>query len=148
MKEFLTNKTIWLFGFLGAFLAPVMDALIATGILIMIDFVFGLAAAKKRGDDINSKRMSQTIIKMLAYQLLLVTSFISEKYLISKMPIVEITTGFIAVVELLSIAENFTVITGHDFLSYLKKMVFDKMKNGRDLVEDKKPKIGSEGDTD
>jgi len=137
MKTWMSSKLIWLLGFLTAFLAPIQGVMIATGVIIMIDFTLGIMAAVKSGGwgNINSKRMSNTLIKMLAYQLLIITSYIMKLYFLPVMPIVEITTGFIGIIELLSIAENFTKVTGQDFITYIRKFIMDKVKPEDDRIK-------------
>jgi hypothetical protein len=130
MKSWLSSKLVWLVGFLVAFLSPIQALMIATGTIITIDFIFGILAAKKKGILINSKRMSHTLIKMLTYQLLIITSYLMKLYFIPIIPIVEITSGFIGIVELLSISENFTVITGKNFITYIRHIIYDKVKQG------------------
>lgn len=100
----------------------------AVGALVVIDFIFGIIAAKKQGEKIESKKMSRTLVKMLIYQLLIITAHICEKYLVDFIPFVQITLGFLAVVEFYSIGESFSKITGMNFISYIKNIVMGKLK--------------------
>ena len=114
--------------FLSAFIAPIKDAMIAVSALIAIDFVFGLIAAWKTKEAITSKKMSRTAIKLFVYQFLLISAHLCEQYLLTWIPFVQITLGFFALVEFLSIGESFSKITGKNFLSYVKGMLMEKFK--------------------
>ena len=129
MREYLGNKMIYLIGGLSTFLAPIASVMIAVGVLIMIDFIMGIIAARKTGDKINSKKMSNTLIKMLVYQLLIITSHLIELYLVPWLPILKITLSFIGIIEFLSIGENFTKITKKNFVKYIKDFIQSKLKS-------------------
>lgn len=128
MINYLQNKIIWLGGFLIAFTAPIQELMIATGVIILIDFIFGISAAVKNKVPITSKRMSNTVTKLIAYNLLIISAYLMQLYFLKRLPVVEMTTGFIGVIELLSIGENFSKLTGHNFISYIKKIIISKMK--------------------
>jgi phage-related holin len=114
--------------FISAFLAPIKDAMIAVSVLIAIDFVFGIIAACKVKEAITSKKMSRTAIKLFVYQFLLISAHLCEQYLLSWIPFVQITLGFFALVEFLSIGESFSKITGQNFLTYVKGILMSKFK--------------------
>jgi phage-related holin len=139
--------------FLAAFFAPLKVFMFAVGALVMIDFIFGIIAAKKQKQPIESKKMSKTIIKLLVYQMLIITAHICETYLIDFVPFVQVTLGFLAVVEFYSIGENFSKITGMKFLSYIKGIIMGKLKerlpDAGDITKiEKENAIGSSGDFD
>lgn len=129
MNGYISNKMIYIMGALSTFFAPIATVMLAVGILIMIDFIMGILAARKRGEKISSKKMSDTIIKMVVYQLLIITSHLTELYLVPWLPILKITLSFIGVVEFLSIGENFTKITGKNFIKYIRDYIKDKLKS-------------------
>ena len=108
-------------------LAPVKIAMIATGVLIFLDLLMGLFAAHKQGIKIESRKLKFTLVKMIVYQLLIISAFISEKYLIDVIPFVKITLGFIATVEFTSVAENFQKITGLPFFKFVKEFIQEKL---------------------
>lgn len=114
--------------FISAFLAPIKDAMIAVSVLIAIDFVFGIISACKVKEAITSKKMSRTAIKLFVYQFLLISAHLCEKYLLNWIPFVQITLGFFALVEFLSIGESFSKITGQNFLTYVKGILMAKFK--------------------
>lgn len=136
MKHLLTNlginlnniHTSGLFIFLAAFIAPIKNSMIAVSALIAIDFIFGLIAAYKTGQKIESKKMSRTAVKLFVYQVLLISAHLCEKYLLEFIPFVQITLGFFALVEFVSIGESFSKITGQNFIAYAKNIIMSKFK--------------------
>jgi len=105
------------------FLSPISGIIISIGVLITIDFILGIIAAFKTKTSINSTRMADTLIKVFAYQLLILSSFIVETQMADWLPLVQITSSFIGITELLSIGENFQKITGIGFVTYLKEQI-------------------------
>ena len=129
MIEMLYGKWIYLVGFLTAYLSPINEALWAVGILIVIDTIFGMLAARKSGNKIESRKLGRILTKTLAYNLLIISAYISQTHLSPSIPFVKITLGFIAVTEFLSIGENFSTITGKSFIKYIKGYLSDKLEN-------------------
>ena len=111
-----------------AILAPIQASILAVGFLIMADLITGLAAAYKKGESIKSERLKNTAVKMLVYNLLLMSSFIAETYLTPWIPFTNITLSFLAIVELKSLGENFHNITGINFIIYLKSYLNNNTK--------------------
>lgn len=128
----LLPKIKYLFFLLAAFLAPVTNALIAIGVLICIDFILALISTKKTGEKITSRKMSQSIIKLLVYYLLIISAFITETYLMPFAPVVKLTLGFLGMVEFLSIGESFTKITGLPFIKFIKDKLMNSLKKYSD----------------
>jgi phage-related holin len=122
--------------FLTAFFAPIKASMIAVGVIITLDFIFGIMAAKKRKEKIESKKMSRTLVKMLVYQMLIISAHLCEHYLVDFIPFTQITLGFIAIIEFYSIGEAFTTITGQNFISYAKNIIMAKLKDRFPEVND------------
>lgn len=108
-------------------LAPIQASILAVGFLIMADLITGVAAAYKKGESIKSERLKNTAVKMLVYNLLLMSSFIAETYLTPWIPFTNITLSFLAIVEVKSLGENFHNITGINFIIYLKSYLNNKL---------------------
>lgn len=103
--------------FVTAFLAPLVPAMLATGFLLLVDFITGVWAAYKRGEAITSRRMGHGVTKILLYNLAIITGHVVEMYMITFdnepiIPLSRIIVGFIALVEFKSISENIYRITG------------------------------------
>lgn len=99
---------------------PIKPVLITVSVLISADLIFGIWAAKKRGEKISSARLRDTIIKFIVYQSACVLGFVVEKYLLdSLLPITKITAGLIGLTEIKSLTENFQDITQKDLFKEL-----------------------------
>lgn len=114
---------------LVAFFAPIISAMIAVGILIVIDTIMGVIGAKKTGDPVTSKKLGRVLTKTLVYQLLIISSHIVQTYLFPILPLVSITLGFLAITEFLSVSENFQKITGKQFIKYIKEYLDTKFRS-------------------
>ena len=112
-----------------ALLAPIQESILAVGFLIIVDLIMGIAGALKVKEKIKSARLKNTAVKMLVYNLLLISSFIAETYLAPYIPFVKIALGFLATVEIASIGENFEKVTGLSFLKYLKGFINEKLNS-------------------
>ena len=116
---------------LFAFLVPIQSLLLFTGILIFIDLIFGVWAAKIRNEHLTSRAFRATISKTCAYQLAIVTAQILQTNFIPLIPVVKILSSTIGLAEAKSIFENLHTITGID--------IMEKLKN---VTKSPKPKLG------
>ena len=110
-----------------AVLSPIYTAMTTCGVLIFFDLILGLIAAKRQGIKIESRKLKFTVVKMLVYQLVIISAFLAEKYMIDFIPLNKITMAFIAIVEFKSIAENFEKITGLPFFKFVKGWLNEKL---------------------
>jgi len=129
---------------LAIFFSSIEPAMIAVGILIMIDTMTGVIAAKKNGETITSKKLSGAITKSLIYQLLIISAHLCELYLFEQIPFVKISLAFLAMTEFTSISENFQKTTGKNFIKYIKTFMDSKL---RGLIAEDKPKTEDKVDT-
>ena len=111
-----------------AFFAPIYPAMVAVGILIMIDTMTGVIAAKKNGETITSKKLGGAITKSLVYQLLIISAHLCELYLFEQIPFVKISLAFLAMTEFTSINENIQKSTGKSMLTYIKTYLDEKFR--------------------
>lgn len=111
---------------LGAFavLLPIKPVLMAAFVLTLVDMVFGICAAIKKGEKITSKGLGRTVIKIAIYQSCLICGFVAEKYLLSSaIPAVKLLGGIIGATEMVSILENADIISGNSlFASIIAKL--------------------------
>jgi hypothetical protein len=112
-----------------AILAPIHTAILGVGFLITADLITGIIAAYKRGEAISSARLKNTAVKLLVYNLLLVSSFIAQKYLTPWIPFTNVALSFLAIIEVKSLGENFQSITGISFVTYLKSYLNNKLNS-------------------
>lgn len=99
-----------------AVLSPIKHLMVATGFLLVVDFITGIWASIKRGNEISSFKMRRTIVKALAYQSSIVVAFVIEKYMLEDaVPITKVVASIIALTEGKSFFENLNAITGINF---------------------------------
>ena len=95
MKELLFLKSkYWLLALVTIFL-PIKELMITIGFLVGADMIVGIWKAIKLGIKIRSRRMSDSVTKMLLYQLAIVSGFLIETYIIEQLiPINKIKAKF------------------------------------------------------
>jgi hypothetical protein len=98
----------------------------AVGLLIAVDFVTGILAARKRGEPITSRAMGRTIWKCVGYQLAVISGFALEWLVPGGLPIAKLCAAAIGLSEFKSLAENIKAITGVDLWAVIKKAREDK----------------------
>lgn len=126
MKDFLYSLGLSLL----AVFAPLKPMLMTTLALVIIDFIFGIMAAKKKKQKITSKRMRESGPKLLVFNVLLITSFLVETYMTGDtFPAVKIVSAFIGVVELTSIVESLNTLSGGTMLKSLVEKLTAKSKD-------------------
>lgn len=80
-------------------------SIVAIFMLIIIDFFFGIGAARATGDAINSSKLRRTAIKLVVYFSLIATARITE-YTLPLGFLDETVIGFLAATEMMSVLEN------------------------------------------
>jgi hypothetical protein len=120
---------------LCSFFAPIWAFLLGVGILVWSDFYTGTRAAKKRGEEIRSKKMRTSISKAKEYMwaIILTEIFrliffvwsvpIEAHRVTTYIPVTYIIAFAIAAVELKSNLENIKDSTGLDLWSILKEKI-------------------------
>lgn len=99
---------------IAALLAPIKAVMLTVGFLVFVDMIFGVVAALKRKEKFESNKMGRTVIKMLIYQLAIITAFAVESTIIPELPVTRIAAAAIGLTEFQSLLENFKSITGVD----------------------------------
>ena len=117
-------------GFLGIYLAPVKDIMIAVSILVVLDFITGIMSARKKKIKITSRRFRQTISKTFVYQSTVIVAMVLEKYLMPGIPAIKVVSTLIAITEIKSFFENVEILTGIDFWGKLTSKVTAILKQG------------------
>jgi hypothetical protein len=136
---FLKGK-VWLFASLAVFL-PIKELMLTIGFLVSADLVVGLWKAIKTGQRIRSRRMSDTITKLLLYQLAIMSGFLIETFIISELiPVTKLIATVIAIIEFKSIIESIEAVTGKDLWSKIKTIIGRKSEDITDAMTDGKDK--------
>lgn len=134
LTAFLKTKT-WILACMSIFL-PIRELMLTIGFLVGADMVVGIWKALKTGQKIRSRRMSDTITKMLLYQLAIVSGFLIEKYIITDMlPIAKLIGSVIAIIEFKSIVESIESVTGQNLWTKIKEVIGRKSDDIDNLMK-------------
>jgi hypothetical protein len=110
-----------------AVLAPIHTVMLVTGILIFVDLITGVLAARKRGEIITSAALRRTVTKLAVYQTAVITGFLCETYLLGgALPVVKLAAAAIGLVEMKSISENLNAINGSPIFADMVKALGSK----------------------
>jgi hypothetical protein len=136
---FLKGK-IWFLAGLAVFL-PIKELMLTIGFLVGADMVVGIWKALKLKQRIRSRRMSDTITKLLLYQIAIMSGFLIESFIIAELiPITKLVATVIAVIEFKSIIESIESVTGKDLWSRIKTIIGRKSEDITDAMTDGKNK--------
>ena len=136
---FLKGK-FWLLASLAVFL-PIKELMLTIGFLVASDMVVGIWKALKLKQRIRSRRMSDTVTKLLLYQIAIMSGFLIETFIISELiPITKLVATVIAVIEFKSIIESIESVTGKDLWSKIKTIIGRKSEDITDAMTDGKDK--------
>jgi phage-related holin len=114
--DFLLNAGKYILISFLSLIAPIQHLLIMVGVLIMADFVLGVAAAIKRKEKITSAGFGRSIVKMFVYQVVVVSGYFIQVLLGNTIPVVNLICGVIALTEGKSLLENTEEVTGLNLL--------------------------------
>lgn len=126
--------------FLLLIFAPVNGAIVTIFLLVLLDLLLGMMAAKKEGYSITSRSARRSIPKLLVYEVTIAVLFLIETYLFfsTDFPVTKGATALIGVIEGKSILENLYRLTKIDFLHIVitKLQLLNAEKaNNKDLQE-------------
>ena len=120
------------------FLTPIHPLLYTIYILLAFDLITGITKAVKSKEPITSKRMRDTIIKMVFYSIAVYIGYQVDITLFSKSALYlsKLVGGYVILIEFQSNIENISVITGVNLWMMIKDKVmsfFDtKLKEAKD----------------
>jgi hypothetical protein len=118
-----------------AVFAPISMAIVTTGVLVFVDLITGILAARKRGENINSGGLRRTTTKTLVYLSAICVGFLVERYMIYDfVAISKIVTGLIAATEFKSILENLDILNGTSVF----KTAIEKLGSINDILKSNK----------
>jgi len=117
-----------------SYFAPVKEIVHVMLIFILIDFISGVWAARKRKETLESRKLRKTLTKFLWYTVALILSYMMEKtFNLSWSNLSGIIGGFICFIELKSIFENITHITGEPIFMKILGLI---RKRGSETIGD------------
>lgn len=133
---FLMKTKIWLLASLSILL-PIKELMLTIGFLVGADLVVGVWKALKLKQRIRSRRMSDTVTKLLLYQVAIISGFLIEKYVLTEMlPVAKLIGTVIAIIEFKSIIESIEAVTKQDIWSKIKTIIGRKSDDLVDAMGD------------
>jgi phage-related holin len=118
-----------------AILSPVVPLLLTIGFLIVIDFIFGIYRAHKTGEVITSRKMGNTISKILLYNLMVLSVYFLDHYILKTgLNLEKIAASLIGIVELKSLDESFVKLFGWSIYEKIKKAIQRGTSTTKDLI--------------
>lgn len=120
-----------------AIFAPVRSILLSVLVLVILDSVTGVLAARKRGDKITSAGLRRTVSKLLAFEIVLIVGHLFETYLVKDLgfPVVGLLAAAIGFVEAKSCLENADTVAGTSIF----RSIIQKLGSKNDLGSGKFP---------
>lgn len=115
-----------LFGGITAAVVGIVPALITVLVLVAVDFGTGIWAAVKNKVKIESHKMRKTAYKLLAYLSVILLAALIDGGVGFEFNLGSFVAGFLGLIELTSIVENFGKITGHDAFERLRVLLGKK----------------------
>lgn len=113
MKAFILKHSEALLISTLAVFAPIRAMIIVAALLIILDFIVGIIAAKKRGEEIKSSKMGTTVSKLLIAETAIIMCYLVQHYLLmDSFALVNIAAGIIGTKELYSLMESLNSISG------------------------------------
>lgn len=112
---------------------PVAAALLWMGVFVAIDLITGLWKAVKLKEVITSKRLANTLTKVVMYFLAIITSRVMDAELLKAtflpFTIAQLAIGFFSVTEFKSIMENISAVLGTDVWKFLRSKIDELRSN-------------------
>lgn len=125
----------------ATYFAPVKEVFFIMLIFVGVDLVTGVIASRNKHIPRSSRRMRKSVKKLIGYLTVVLLAFLIEKLLTADWLIAHrFVAAYICTVELLSILENLTVITGHPAFVKLMRLVRGKAANDnliKDIIDEK-----------
>lgn len=120
MKQYLAALLLSIIGIFS----PITPLMLTVGFLIATDFILALWKAFKKKEQITSRKMYNTVPKILIYNLMIMSVFLLEKYIIQSGDnlLAKVAATTIGLTEFKSILESFKSLTGIDLMDKFKDM--------------------------
>ncbi len=120
------EKISYVIFWLLAILSPVYAVMGTIVFLIIVDFVTGVFVTYKKKKQLRTVHIVHATSKVVIYNLVVLSAFLLEQFIIDEVPFLKIISGFIAVFEIKSIMQNFDVIYGVNLYKVILKALNNK----------------------
>lgn len=100
-----------------AVFAPAKAMLLTVLVLVVVDLIVGIMAARKRKERITSRGMRRTITKLFIYEVAIGLAFLTQAHLTGDIiPVSNIVAGLVGITELTSVMEKLNALSGDKLL--------------------------------
>lgn len=107
-----------------SFIMPIVAIANTILLLVVVDMLFAVYTAHKLNQPITSRKLSQTIPKVILYNLFILCMYYFDKNLLeSGLHLEKVAGTFISIVEIKSIDENFVKVFGYSLWGKLKNVI-------------------------
>lgn len=106
-----------------SFMAPVWSFVFMALVLVIVDMITGVRAAKKRGEKIKSRGLYRGIEKFALYFVAITVAQQMQMTFFPSVPVTHVVAFGICVTEFFSMVENVETVTGVNILRRLKKII-------------------------
>lgn len=136
MKQWIINHLSFFVATLVGIFTPIIPLILTILSLVAVDFILAIYKAwKKDPKSITSRKMSNTIGKILVYTLTILSLFLLETYILGPvLPVTKIVAVLISLVELKSIDETFKALLGYSFYNKLVDMAKRGVSDTKDIL--------------
>lgn len=120
-------KIVKLLAYFLVMFMPIVPAILWLGVFVFLDLVTGIIKAKKKGEQIRSKKLGNSITKIVMYFISILCSkvmddvFLHTGYL--PFTITQACIAFIGITEFKSILENVSEILGMPIYKYISSKI-------------------------
>ncbi len=129
-SPWLTKSAI----FAIAYFTPIKEIVHVMLIFLLVDFISGFWAAKKEKQKTESVKLRRSVYKFIWYTVAMMMAWMMENtFKLGWTNLANITAGFICFVELKSIFENITRITGERVFIKIYKLFEKKAETFKDI---------------
>jgi hypothetical protein len=127
LTHFPTEQLLkFLSPFILAVLLPSAEYVIIAAFFVLSDTLTGVLAAKKKGERFNSLRLFDTVPKLIAYGTAILIAAVIQWKFMPEFPCIKGITLFVVYIELKSIDENITAITGQSMFKKIIQLINPK----------------------
>lgn len=114
-----------------SFFTPIEPLIIGVGLAILADTILGIYKAKKKGEKITSRKLSQIISKLLLYQGSVLTIYCLEIFILKDFVVLftsiqffltKIVAVLLTFIEIKSCSESYEAITGINLVDKAKEL--------------------------
>jgi hypothetical protein len=131
MKTFLSRLDFIFTAILGV-LTPVAPIIYTLTFIIICDFIFGIYRAYKCKEEITSRKMAQTLPKLLLYNVIIIALFLVDKYVMNTgIGLEKVAATLMILIEMKSVDESFKIIFGYS----LWNKVIDSIERGKSITK-------------